>query len=47
MDRKELEAQVLELVAACYKKDVSTLSMDTTFKEDLGRRIRTDGSFSI
>ena len=35
MDRKELEAQVLELVAACYKKDVSTLSMDTTFKEDL------------
>ena len=35
MDRKELEAQVLELVAACYKKDVATLSVETTFKEDL------------
>lgn len=35
MDRKELEAQVLELVAACYKKDVAALSMATTFKEDL------------
>lgn len=35
MDRKELETQVLELVAACYKKDVATLSMNTTFKEDL------------
>lgn len=36
MDRKELEAQVLELVAACYKKDAAALSMETTFKEDLG-----------
>ena len=36
MDRKELETQVLELVAACYKKDVATLSMNTTFNEDLG-----------
>ncbi len=35
MDRKELEAQVLELVAACYKKDAASLSMETTFKEDL------------
>lgn len=35
MDRKELEAQVLELVATSYKKDVSELSMETSFKEDL------------
>lgn len=36
MERKELEAQVLELVAASYKKDVSELSMETSFKTDLG-----------
>ena len=35
MDRKELEAKVLELVAASYKKDVSELSMATSFKDDL------------
>ena len=35
MDRKELEAQVLELVATSYKKDVSELSMATSFKTDL------------
>ena len=35
MERKELEAKVLELVAASYKKDVSELSMATSFKEDL------------
>lgn len=35
MDRKELEAQVLELVATSYKKDVSELSMETSFKDDL------------
>ncbi len=35
MDRKELEAQVLELVATAFKKDVETLSMETTFKGDL------------
>ncbi len=35
MERKELEAKVLELVAASYKKDVSELSMSTSFKEDL------------
>lgn len=35
MERKELEAKVLELVAASYKKDVSELSMETSFKEDL------------
>lgn len=36
MDRKELEAKVLELVAASYKQDVGTLSMETSFKDDLG-----------
>ena len=35
MDRKELEAQIIELVATSFKKDASTLSMETTFKEDL------------
>lgn len=36
MERKELEAKVLELVAASYKQDAGTLSMETSFKEDLG-----------
>lgn len=36
MERKELESQVLEIVAASYKQEVSSLSMGTSFKEDLG-----------
>lgn len=36
MDRKELEAKILELVSTSYNKDISTLSMDTRIKEDLG-----------
>lgn len=36
MDRKELEAKVIECVAACYNKEESELSVDTRFKEDLG-----------
>lgn len=36
MDRKELEAKVLEMVAASYKKDAAALSMETSFKDDLG-----------
>jgi acyl carrier protein len=36
MDRKELEAQLLEMVAMAYKKDVSELSTETSFKDDLG-----------
>ncbi len=36
MDRKELEKQVIELVATSYNKPVDTLSVDTRFKEDLG-----------
>ena len=35
MDRKELEAQVIELVATSYKKDASELTVETSFKEDL------------
>lgn len=36
MDRNELEAQVLQMVAMSYKKDAGDLSMSTSFKEDLG-----------
>lgn len=36
MDRKELEAQVLEMVATSYKQDVESLSTETSFKDDLG-----------
>ncbi len=35
MDRKELEAKVLELVALSYKKNAADLSMETSFKTDL------------
>ena len=38
MDRKELEAKILELVSTSYNKDLSALSLDTRFKEDLGAR---------
>ena len=36
MDRKELEAQVLTMVAMSYKQNVEELSSSTSFKEDLG-----------
>lgn len=36
MERKELEAKVIELVSMSYNKDVAELSVDTKFKEDLG-----------
>jgi acyl carrier protein len=36
MDRKELEAQVLNIVAMSYKQNVENLSISTSFKEDLG-----------
>ena len=36
MDRAELEKQVIDLVAACFKKDAATLSTATSFKDDLG-----------
>lgn len=35
MNRQELIAQVLEMVAMSYKKDVNELSENTSFKEDL------------
>ena len=36
MDRKELEAQVIELVATSYGKDAESLSVDTVIAEELG-----------
>lgn len=36
MERTELEAQVLTMVAMSYKQDVKDLSTATSFKEDLG-----------
>ena len=36
MDRKELETQVLNMVATSYKQEAANLSMETLFKEDLG-----------
>lgn len=35
MERKELELQVLNMVAMSYKKDVNELTTSTSFKEDL------------
>ena len=36
MERKEIEAQVLNMVAMSYKQDVGSISTATSFKEDLG-----------
>jgi acyl carrier protein len=36
MDRKELEAQIIEMVATSYKRDAGELSVDTSFKDELG-----------
>ena len=35
MERKELEAQVIELVAAAYNRKVEELSVETSFAEEL------------
>lgn len=35
MDRKELEQQVIEMVAMAYGKDASEVTLDTRFAEDL------------
>ena len=35
MERKELEQQVIELVAMAYGKDASEVTLDTRFAEDL------------
>lgn len=36
MDRKELEAKIIELVAITYNTDAGKLAMDTKIAEDLG-----------
>ena len=36
MDRAELEQKILELVAISYKKNAEDLSLETSFKKDLG-----------
>ena len=36
MDREELEQKILELVAISYKKNAEDLSLETSFKNDLG-----------
>lgn len=36
MERAELEAKVLEMVATSFKKDVADLTTETSFKDDLG-----------
>ena len=36
MERSELEAKIIELVAISFKKDASTLTTETSFKDDLG-----------
>ena len=35
MDRKELEAKVLELIAITFEKDPAEISVDSSFKTDL------------
>ncbi len=35
MDRKELEAKIIELVSITYQKDVAELTVETSFKDDL------------
>ena len=36
MDRKELEKQIIELVAMAYGANAEDLSVDTVFADDLG-----------
>lgn len=36
MERKELEEQVINMVAVSYKQNAETLTTGTSFKEDLG-----------
>lgn len=35
MDRKELENQIIGMIATIYNKDASTLSVETNMKEEL------------
>lgn len=36
MDRAELEKKLIECVAIAYSKDAASLTLDTSFKNDLG-----------
>ena len=36
MERKELEAQIIEMVATIYNKDAETLSVSTDLRQELG-----------
>lgn len=36
MDRKELEAKVIELVTMAYGRDEGEVTLETSFKDDLG-----------
>ena len=36
MDRKELEAKIVELVTISYKKNPGEVTLETSFKKDLG-----------
>ena len=36
MERRELEQKIIELVAISYNKDEAELSLETSFKNDLG-----------
>lgn len=36
MDRKELEAQIIALVATSYGVDAATLTVDTSFADEIG-----------
>ncbi len=35
MDRKELEAKVIELIAITFEKDAADITVDSSFKTDL------------
>ena len=36
MERKELEEQIFEIIAQIYNKDADELTLETSFKDDLG-----------
>ncbi|MCD7809122.1 MAG: acyl carrier protein [Erysipelotrichaceae bacterium] len=36
MDRNEIAEKVIECVSITYKKDINELSLETSFKDDLG-----------
>lgn len=35
MDRKELESKVIELIAAAYNTDAASITVETSFADDL------------